>query len=48
VKKTPIEHVLEQIEKQEEKVNALREELKKEEQGLAKLQKAKAVLEATD
>lgn len=48
VKKTPIEHVLEQIKKQEEKVDKLREELKKEEQGLQKLQQAKKVLEATD
>jgi hypothetical protein len=48
VKKTPIEHVLEQIGKQEERVNGLREELKKEERELAKLQQAKKVLEATD
>lgn len=48
VKKTPIEHVLEQIGKQEERVNGLREELKKEERELQKLQQAKKVLEATD
>lgn len=48
VKKTPVEHVLEQIGKQEEKVNELRDELKKEERELAKLQQAKKVLEATD
>lgn len=48
VKKTPIEHVLEQIEKQEERVNGLRDELKKEERELQKLQQAKKVLEATD
>lgn len=48
VKKTPIEHVLEQIGKQEERVNELREELKKEERELQKLQQAKKVLEATD
>ena len=48
VKKTPVEVVLEQIGKQEEKVNELREELKKEERELAKLQQAKKVLEATE
>ena len=48
IKKTPVEHVLEQIGKQEEKVNELREELKKEERELQKLQQAKKVLEATD
>jgi hypothetical protein len=48
VKKTPVEVVLEQIGKQEEKVNDLREELKKEERELQKLQQAKKVLEATD
>ena len=48
VKKTPVEHVLEQIGKQEEKVNELRAELKKEERELQKLQQAKKVLEATD
>lgn len=47
VKKTPVEVVLEQIGKQEEKVNDLREELKKEERELQKLQQAKKVLEAT-
>ena len=48
VKKTPVEVVLEQIGKQEKKVNDLREELKKEERELQKLQQAKKVLEATD
>lgn len=48
VKKTPVEVVLEQIGKQEEKVSDLREELKKEERELAKLQQAKKVLEATE
>ena len=47
VKKTPVEVVLEQIGKQEEKVNDMREELKKEERELQKLQQAKKVLEAT-
>ncbi len=47
VKKTPVEVVLEQIGKQEDKVNELREELKKEERELTKLQQAKKVLEAT-
>jgi len=45
VKKTPVEHVLEQIGKQEEKVAAMREELKKEERELSKLQQAKKLLE---
>jgi hypothetical protein len=48
VKKTPVEVVLEQSGKQEEKVNDLRDELKKEERELQKLQQAKKVLEATD
>jgi len=47
IKKTPVEHVLEQIGKQEEKVAAMREELKKEERELAKLQQAKKLLEGT-
>jgi hypothetical protein len=47
VKKTPVEVVLEQIAKQEEKVNEMREDLKKEERELVKLQQAKKVLEAT-
>ena len=47
VKKTPVEVVLEQITKQEDKVNDLREELKKEERELQKLQQAKKVLEAS-
>ena len=47
IKKTPVEVVLEQITKQENKVNDLREELKKEERELQKLQQARKVLEAT-
>jgi hypothetical protein len=47
VKKTPVEVVLEQIAKQEERVAGMREELKKEERELQKLQQAKKVLEAT-
>ena len=47
IKKTPVEVVLEQIAKQEDKVNDMREELKKEERELQKLQQAKKVLEAT-
>jgi len=39
--------VLEQIAKQEDRVNDLRDELKKEERELQKLQQAKKVLEAT-
>jgi len=47
VKKTPVEVVLEQIGKQEEKVAEMREELELEERELAKLQQARKVLEAT-
>lgn len=46
VKKTPVEVVLDQIAKQETKVNDMREELKREERELQKLQQAKKVLEA--
>jgi hypothetical protein len=46
VKKTPVEIVLEQIGKQEEKVAEMREELSREERELAKLQQARTVLEA--
>jgi len=45
VKKTPVEIVLEQIGKQEEKVAAMRKELAREERELSKLQQAKKVLE---
>lgn len=45
--KTPVEVVLEQITKQEKKVGELREELKKEESNLIRLQQAKKVLEAS-
>ena len=46
IKKTPVEVVLEQIGKQEEKVAGMRAELTREERELAKLQQAKKVLEA--
>jgi hypothetical protein len=45
IKKTPVEVVLEQIGKQEEKVEGMREELQREERELAKLQQARKVLE---
>jgi hypothetical protein len=47
VKKTPVEVVLEQITKQEEKVGAMRAELQREEKELSKLQQARKVLEAS-
>ena len=47
VKKTPVEVVLEQITKQEEKVNEMRAELQREEKELSKLQQARKVLEST-
>ena len=46
VKKTPVDIVLEQIGKQEEKVAEMREELAREEKELNKLQQARKVLEA--
>jgi len=46
VKRTPVEVVLEQIGKQEDRVASLREELNQEERELAKLQQARKVLEA--
>jgi hypothetical protein len=46
IKKTPVEVVLEQIGKQEEKVVGMREELAHEERELSKLQQARKVLEA--
>jgi hypothetical protein len=46
IKKTPVEIVLEQIGKQEEKVAGMREDLAHEERELAKLQQARKVLEA--
>jgi hypothetical protein len=46
VKKTPVEVVLEQIHKQEEKVAEMREAISHEERELAKLQQAKKVLES--
>jgi hypothetical protein len=45
IKKTPVEIVLEQIGKQEEKVAEMRKELAREERELSKLQQAKKVLE---
>jgi hypothetical protein len=46
IKRTPVEVVLEQIGKQEEKVADMRKELAREERELSKLQQAKKVLEA--
>ena len=46
VKKTPVEIVLEQIGKQEEKVAEMRKDLALEERELGKLQQARKVLEA--
>jgi hypothetical protein len=46
VKKTPVEVVLEQIHKQEQKVAEMREAISHEERELAKLQQAKKVLES--
>jgi hypothetical protein len=46
IKKTPVDVVLEQIGKQEEKVADMRTELAREERELSKLQQAKKVLEA--
>jgi len=46
VKKTPVEVVLEQINKQEQKVQAMEAELTREKRELQKLSKAKEVLEA--
>jgi hypothetical protein len=45
--KTPVEVVLQQIARQEKKVGELRDELKKEEASLTRLQQAKRVLEAS-
>ena len=46
VKKTPVEVVLEQINKQEQKVQQMETELTREKRELQKLSKAKEVLEA--
>jgi hypothetical protein len=46
IKKTPIEIILEQVAKQEEKVAALRKELAKEEGELKKMQDATKLLQA--
>jgi hypothetical protein len=46
VKKTPVEVVLEQLDKQEQRVAEMRKELAREERELAKLQQARKVLEA--
>lgn len=47
VKKTPVEVVLEQIHRQEQKVAEMREAISHEERELAKLLQAKKVLEST-
>lgn len=47
VKKTPVKVVLDQIKRQEEKVNEMRAELQCEEKELSKLQQARKVLEAS-
>jgi hypothetical protein len=46
VPKTPVAIVLEQIDKQQKKVEGMRTELAREERELGKLQQAKKVLEA--
>jgi hypothetical protein len=46
IKKTPVEVVLEQLDKQEQRVAGMREELAHEERELAKLTQARKVLEA--
>jgi len=46
IKKTPVEVVLEQINKQEQKVQAMEAELTREKREFQKLLKAKEVLEA--
>jgi len=46
IPKTPAQVVLEQISKQEKKVQGLKDELKKEEAELQKLQQAKKIFEA--
>jgi len=46
IKKTPVEIILEQVAKQEEKVVALRKELAKEEGELKKMQDATKLLQA--
>jgi len=47
VKKTPVEIILEQVKKQEEKVAEIRKELAKEEAALQKMQKATDALKAS-
>lgn len=46
IKKTPVEVVIEQLNKQEQRVAGMREELVHEERELAKLTQARKVLEA--
>ena len=46
IKKTPVEIILEQVAKQEEKVSVLRKELAKEEGELKKMQDATKLLQA--
>jgi len=47
IKKTPVEVVLGEITKQEQKVAEMRNDLAKEERELSKLQQARKVLEST-
>jgi hypothetical protein len=47
VRRTPVDVVLDQIKKQEQRVVALQEELAKEKRGLEKLEAARKVLEST-
>jgi len=47
IRKTPVEVVLDQIRKQEDKVAEMREAISREERELAKLQQAKKILEST-
>ena len=47
IRRTPVDVVLAQISKQQERVAALQEELAKEKRGLEKLEAARKVLEGT-
>ena len=46
IKKTPVEIILEQVQKQQQKVEGLRKELAKEESELKKMQDATKLLQA--
>jgi hypothetical protein len=46
IKKTPVEVVIEQLDKQEQRVEAMRKDLAHEEREFAKLSQARKVLEA--